>query len=92
MFLEIVTPEASVVTAEISSVTVPGVEGSFQILKNHASILSLLEKGKVSFEGTPTITTGFENRFIQDKNGKWSVEIQGGTVEANNNKIIILAD
>lgn len=92
MFLEIVTPEASIVTAEINSVTVPGVDGKFQMLKNHASILSLLEQGTVSFEGTPKITAGFENRFFQDKKGNWSIEISGGTVEVNDNKIIVLAD
>lgn len=92
MFLEIVTPEASVVTAEINSVTVPGIDGSFQVLKNHASLISLLVEGVVSFNGAPTFTEGFEDRFTKDKDGDWLFDINGGTIELKNNKIIILAD
>lgn len=92
MFLEIVTPEASIVTAEINSVTVPGINGRFQILKGHASVVSLLEKGLVTFSGSPTIATGFEDRFTKDKDGKWEFEINGGTIEHKNDKAIILAD
>src|SRR5690625_6333930 len=71
MFLEIVTPEASIVTAEVNSITVPGINGRFQMLKNHASVVSLLEKGTVTFTGSPTITEGFEDRFTKDEDGKW---------------------
>lgn len=92
MFLEIVTPEASIVTAEINSVSVPGIDGSFQVLKDHASLVSLLVEGKVTFNGAPTIAKGFEEKFIKDKNGDWSFDISGGTIELKNNKIIILAD
>ena len=47
MYLEIVTPEASLVSGEVESVTVPGVQGPFQMLNNHAPIVSLLDAGKV---------------------------------------------
>ena len=92
MYLEIVTPEASIVSGEVESVTVPGVEGPFQMLKNHATIVSILEAGKVKFLGNPTIAEGFENKFTKENNGKWVLEINGGTVECNDNKIIVLAD
>jgi F-type H+-transporting ATPase subunit epsilon len=49
MLLEIVSPEASLFKGEITSVSVPGVDGSFQILNNHAPIVSL-------FKGTVSIT------------------------------------
>lgn len=91
MYLEIVTPEASIVSGEVESVTVPGVEGPFQMLNNHAAIVSLLDAGKVKFQGNPTIAEGFENKFTQD-NGKWILEINGGTVEMSDNKVIVLAD
>jgi F-type H+-transporting ATPase subunit epsilon len=48
MLLEIVSPEASLFKGEITSVSVPGLDGSFQILNNHAPIVSLLQKGTVS--------------------------------------------
>tara|TARA_B100001146_G_scaffold220645_1_gene229633 strand:+ start:1697 stop:1975 length:279 start_codon:yes stop_codon:yes gene_type:complete len=92
MYLEIVSPEASLVSGEVNSVTVPGVEGEFQMLNNHAPIVSILEAGKVKFDGNPTIAEGFENKFTKDDQGKWVLEITSGTVECNNNKVIVLAD
>ena len=47
MFLEIVTPEASIFQGEVESVIVPGVVGEFQMLENHAPIVSLF-KGRQS--------------------------------------------
>ncbi len=91
MYLEIVTPEASLVSGEVESVTVPGVEGEFQMLNNHAAIVSVLTEGKVKFSGNPTIAEGFENKFKKE-DGKWVLEITSGTVEMNNNKVIVLAD
>ncbi|MFT4668809.1 MAG: F-type H+-transporting ATPase subunit epsilon [Chitinophagales bacterium] len=92
MYLEIVTPEASIVSGEVESVTVPGVKGPFQMLNNHAAIVSLLAAGKVKFLGNPTIAQGFEAKFTKEETGKWVLEINGGTVEMNDNKIIVLAD
>ncbi|MGK0427022.1 MAG: F-type H+-transporting ATPase subunit epsilon [Ulvibacter sp.] len=92
MYLEIVTPEASIVSGEVESVTVPGVQGPFQMLNNHAAIVSLLDAGKVTFVGNPTIAEGFETKFTKEESGKWVLEINGGTVEMNDNKIIVLAD
>jgi F-type H+-transporting ATPase subunit epsilon len=92
MYLEIVTPEASIVSGEVESVTVPGVEGPFQMLKNHAAIVSLLQAGKVKFKGNPTIAEAHQKRFSKDPDGKWVLEINGGTVECRENKIIVLAD
>jgi len=92
MYLEIVTPEASLVSGEVESVTVPGVEGPFQMLNNHAPIVSLLVSGKVKFSGAPTIAEGFESKFTKEADGTWSMEINSGTIELNNNKVIVLAD
>ncbi len=91
MYLEIVTPEASLVAGEVESITVPGVEGEFQMLNNHAPIVSVLQQGKVKFKGNPTIAEDFKNKFTQE-DGKWVLEISGGTVECNNNRVMVLAD
>jgi F-type H+-transporting ATPase subunit epsilon len=91
MYLEIVSPEASLVAGEIESITLPGMDGEFQMMNNHAAIVSLLCEGKVKFAGSPTIAQGYENKFTQ-QDGKWVLEISGGTVEMNNNKVIVLAD
>ena len=92
MYLEIVTPETSLVSGEVESVTVPGVDGEFQMLNNHASIVSSLQSGKVKFRGEPIITEGFEDKFIKEGKDTWTLEINGGTIEMKDNKIIVLAD
>ena len=51
MYLEIVSPEKVLLSAEVTSVTVPGVEGEFQMLNNHAPIVSVLAKGVVKVDG-----------------------------------------
>lgn len=91
MHLEIVSPEASLVSGEVESVTVPGVDGEFQMLNNHAAIVSLLAEGEVRFKGNPTIAEEFESKFTQ-KDGKWIMKINGGTVEMKDNKVIVLAE
>ncbi|MCH7784581.1 MAG: F0F1 ATP synthase subunit epsilon [Bacteroidetes bacterium] len=92
MYLEIVTPEASLVSGEVESVTVPGVNGAFQMLNNHASIISTLKEGKVKFTGNPTFAEGYEDKFSKEEDGKWSLKINSGTVELKDNKVIVLAD
>ena len=47
MKLEIVTPEKKIFSGEVSSVQVPGSDGSFAMLTNHAPIVSTLDKGKI---------------------------------------------
>lgn len=91
MYLEIVTPEASLVAGEVESITVPGVEGEFQMLNNHAPIVSVLQEGKVKFKGNPTIAEVFQKKFTQE-DGKWVLQISGGTVECNHNRVMVLAD
>lgn len=91
MYLEIVNPEASLVAGEVESVTVPGVEGEFQMLNNHAPIVSVLEEGKVRFKGNPTISEAFKDSFLREGD-KWVLHITGGTVECNKNRVMILAD
>lgn len=78
MLLEIISPDRSLYTGEIISLQVPGSKGSFEILNDHAPIISTLEKGMIN---------------IRDKEGKQqSFEVDGGVIEAKNNKIIVLAE
>ncbi|MDA9127676.1 MAG: F0F1 ATP synthase subunit epsilon [Flavobacteriaceae bacterium] len=91
MYLEIVTPEASLVQGEVSSVSVPGADGAFQMLENHAAIVSTLAAGEVKFVGQPKIADAYKNKFTQ-KDGAWHLAINSGTVQMVDNKIIVLAD
>jgi F-type H+-transporting ATPase subunit epsilon len=78
MRIEIVTPDVRIFEGEIKSVRVPGKKGSFQVLKDHAPIVSTLDAGMV---------------IMADPDGKQIVyEISGGVVEVKANKIILLAD
>lgn len=91
MYLEIVSPEASLVSGNVESVTVPGVEGEFQMLHNHAAIVSLLGKGKVKFKGSAEIAESHQNLFTQE-DGSWTLSINSGTIEMKDNRIIVLVD
>ena len=92
MYLEIVSPEATLFSGEVISVTVPGVNGEFQMLKDHAPIVSLLQDGNVIVDGDIQIAEEFEDKFSKDDKGKTVLAITSGTVEMKDNKVIVLAD
>ena len=92
MILEIVTPEATLLHSEVDLVAVPGINGEFQMLNNHAPIVSLLVEGNVRFKGVNvSIDEEFESKFTNTK-GEFSLAIKSGTIEMKENKVIILAD
>ncbi|MFK5877973.1 MAG: hypothetical protein QM478_00605 [Flavobacteriaceae bacterium] len=92
MKLEIVTPEATLLNSEVNSVSAPGIDGEFQLLNNHAAIVSILVSGKVKFKGdTINIDEEFKNKFTQN-NDEFILAINSGTIEMKDNKVIILAD
>ena len=91
MYLEIISPEAILFSGEVTSVSVPGSNGYFQMLKNHAPIVSSLKKGTVTIEGNLQINNEFKSKFKQ-KEGKTILQIKSGTIEMKNNKLILLSD
>jgi len=92
MYLEIVSPEATLFAGEVTSVTVPGVNGKFQMLTDHAPIVSLLQAGDVKVEGDITIDEAYQDKFSKDDTGKIVLAITSGTIEMKDNRIIVLAD
>lgn len=92
MKLEIISPESVLLQADVKSVAVPGVNGEFQILDNHAPVVSLLQKGVVKIDGDTKMDENFKKHFSKNEEGKWTLFINSGTLEMNNNKVIILAD
>lgn len=48
--LKIVSPEKVEFTGEVERVLVPGLQGQFEILSNHAPIISILQKGVVEYD------------------------------------------
>jgi len=92
MYLEIVSPEATLFSGEVISVTVPGINGEFQMLQNHAPIVSLLQGGDVKVQGDITIEENFQSKFTKGANGETILAITSGTIEMKDNKVIVLAD
>ena len=88
MQLEIVSPEKTIFSGEAKSVYLPGSEGHFQVLNNHAPIVSTLRKGEILIDGVDNQ----ESDFLVFSNGKASLEIKSGVVEMKKNKLIILVD
>ena len=78
MSLDILTPEKLLFEGEIKSIKLPGTNGEFEILNNHAPIISTLSKGEICVTNT--------------NNDKEKFNINGGVIEMQNNKIIVLAD
>ncbi|WP_400076146.1 F0F1 ATP synthase subunit epsilon [Winogradskyella sp. R77965] len=91
MYLEIVSPEATLFSGEVDSVTVPGVNGEFEMLKDHAPIVSILKEGQIKVAGSVTLEEEVEDKFTKSDNGVW-LAINSGTIEMKDNKLIILAD
>ncbi len=78
MKIEIITPDRNIYSGEVRSVRVPGRKGSFQVLKDHAPIISTLDAGPIIINDEQET----EIRF----------EITGGVIEVKRNRIILLAD
>ncbi|MBC8320986.1 MAG: ATP synthase F1 subunit epsilon [Bacteroidetes bacterium] len=77
MNIEIITPDTTIYQGEAELVQLPGIDGSFEILNNHAPLISALRRGKIK------IKTGGKEEFF---------DIKGGVIEVLENKVLILAE
>lgn len=75
--LEIITPEKTAYKDVIDSITIPGTLGSFQVLKDHAPLISSFEVGVIT---------------VQKNGNKNYFSTSGGSVEVEKNKVLVLAD
>ena len=91
MDLSIVSPEALLFNGEVESVTLPGTSGYFQILNNHAPLVSTLAAGKVKIEGKINLEEINREKF-EYKEGFTYLDIISGSVEVLDNKVTILTD
>lgn len=92
MFLEIVSPEAVLLSTEVRSVSVPGVAGYFQVLDNHAPIVSTLQNGEVTIDSDSPIELNRTKPEVRRKGSYSYFEISSGIFEVNNDKAILLID
>lgn len=75
MTLNIISPSCILYSGEVDSVTLPGEVGSFTVLRNHASLISVLVKGSI--------------KYRRHEGNEEQVEIKGGLVDVNNNVISV---
>ena len=92
MYIDIVSPETTLFSGEIQSITVPGTKGSFQILNQHASIVSTLTKGKVKIQGELILSEEVREKIVLENDGHYYLPINSGVIEMRNNKIVLLAE
>jgi F-type H+-transporting ATPase subunit epsilon len=95
MNIIVLTPDKEIFRGAINSVKVPGTQGEFQVLKNHAPIVSSLEEGKISI-----VTAGGDYRYFDQESGAVkdgseagktiTLHISGGFIEVLNDEISLL--
>lgn len=76
MNIEIISPDKTLYSGEAEVVTLPGIDGSFQVMNNHAPMIAGLKKGDV---------------IVKSSGKEESYPITGGLFEILNNKVVILA-
>jgi F-type H+-transporting ATPase subunit epsilon len=78
LFVEIIKPDQELFKGEVKLIQLPGMDGSFEVLKNHAPLISILKEGKV--------------RILDLNHHESFYEIKGGVLEVLGNKVLILAE
>tara|TARA_A100000164_G_scaffold204435_1_gene181403 strand:- start:1919 stop:2197 length:279 start_codon:yes stop_codon:yes gene_type:complete len=92
MYIDIISPETTLFSGEIQSITVPGKKGYFQILNQHAPIVSTLKKGKVKIRGELVLSEEVREKIVLENDGHYYFPINSGVIEMRNNKIVLLAE
>lgn len=95
MVLEVITPDEVLFKGEVTHVVMPGLDGSFGVLANHAAMISGLAEGTVKVEQVVD-----QNK--EENSGKYNEEhkndptftfdIKGGVLEVKDNKLMLLAE
>ncbi len=94
MLIEIFSIDCKLLTGNINSIIFPGTDGSFQILKNHAPIVSTLKKGEIIIEGEISLNDkSYGDLYnIKKDRKKTLLQINSGLVEMKKNSIKVLID
>ncbi len=78
LHLEIITPEKVLFSGDIKIIKLPGVLGSFEIMRNHAPLISILTQGRIKVKETNGLLSYFD--------------INSGLVEVSNNEVKVLVE
>ena len=94
LILEVRTPDKEIFSGEIEQVILPGKDGSFGILKNHAPLIASLQKGKVSIDAINVSIISLPDTGESEKSNEeqkhFDFTIEGGVVEVLNNRVTVL--
>ncbi len=91
MTVEIITPERLLFVGEVKAIQLPGKDGLFQLLDNHAPLIASLGKGSIKMDLAKAYerTDSSSNKLISEGQSL-KVDISGGVVEVSANKAIVL--
>ncbi len=78
MTIDIITPTEKLFSGEAKRINLPGSNGSFEMLENHAPIVATLTAGQVV--------------IVDEQNQQQTFDISGGVVEQSANKVIVLVE
>lgn len=92
MHLDILTPEKKLYSGEVKYVEMPGIDGYFGVLDNHAAMVSALGAGKITVDQMSAANEGTGDIIPEAKNQRFTVDVKGGIAEIFQNKVIVLLD
>lgn len=91
LVLEIRTPDKEIFKGEVDQVVLPGKDGLFGVLKNHAPMIASLQKGMVKIDAIKVDILAEDSIEGSANDKNFNFEIEGGVVEVLNNQVIVLA-
>jgi len=95
MQLDILTPEKKLYSGEVTYIEMPGIDGYFGVLDNHAAMISALGAGKITVDQVNAITPTEDDidAFLDEaKDQHFTFDVKGGVAEIFHNKVIVLLD
>lgn len=96
MLLEVITPDEMLFKGNVTQVVLPGLDGSFGVLSNHAPMISGLKEGTVKVDQVVADNQGDDNSGKYNEEHKndqtFTFDIKGGVIEVKDNKIMVLAE
>ena len=94
MQLDILTPERKLYSGDVTYVEMPGIDGYFGVMDNHAAMISALGAGKITVDQVNGISSEDEtNNFMAEaKDKRFTFDVKGGVAEVFHNKVIVLLD
>ena len=96
MLLEVITPDQMLFKGNVTHVDLPGLDGSFGVLSNHAPMISALSEGEMKVEQVVAENKGeeFDGKLNEEHRNDetFTFQIKGGVIEVRDNKIMVLAE